>query len=74
MSYFRRALAEATKNGTYGSDTVKDVAEEFVAQGQLRDARLIVDRYCDEGDRLRIYTALVLKYFNLPNRKIEFED
>lgn len=72
--YLQQALAEATKGGKYNSDTVADVAEELVALGRLHEARTIADRYCEEGDRLRVYTALVLKYFNLPNRKLEFED
>jgi hypothetical protein len=74
VRYFQQAIAEATKGGKYSSDTVADVAEELVALGQLHDARTIADRYCEEGDRLRVYTALVLKYFGLPNRTLEFED
>lgn len=74
ISYFRRAVTEATKGGQYGSDTVADVAEELVALGQLHEARAIADRYCEDADRLRVYATLVLKYFGVPNRKVEFED
>ena len=74
MRYLQQAIAEATKGGKYNSDTVADVAEELVAVGQLHEARTVADRYCEEGERLRIYTALVLKYFNQPNRKLEFAD
>ena len=74
MSYFRRAVTEATRGGKYGSDTVADVAEEYVALGHLHEARTLVDQYCEEGDRLRVYAALVLKYYGLPDRKLEFED
>jgi len=37
------------------------------------DARIFADQYCEEGERLRVYSTLVLKYFGMPNRKVEFE-
>jgi hypothetical protein len=61
MKFFRAAEAAASESGEYGSDTIADVAEEYARLGDLRLARTVADKYCQDGDRLRVYTAILLR-------------
>ena len=66
LAHWKQATADATAGGQFGSSTVADIAAAYAGVGELRTARILADAYCDDGDRLAVYTALLLKSRGLP--------